>query len=224
MLSMQVEKCTTRSRVLSRFIHRLDAVFIALTLAACSFTVAHASEPVTPSCATPAELIGTFDAHVPGYIVRYREGVPVSLETSQLIIVYKFQAKSFRHEPSGGFRAELTPQLVATLRCISSVASIEYASVGNTEVPLKKQPKPSTGEGTVMLKLRVGIDGKVIEAQVLKSSGYDKLDEAALQHSKGWKLIPATRNGKPIESWVRVPVAFEITNAKPSEPSVPPEP
>ncbi len=43
-------------------------------------------------------------------------------------------------------------------------------------------------EGTVTMKVKVDEDGNVIQAQVYKTSGYEKLDEAALKAVKSWTM------------------------------------
>ena len=66
-------------------------------------------------------------------------------------------------------------------------------------------------EGTVILRVRVGTDGRILEAIVLSSSGYDSLDRAAvMQALRKWRFTPATENGVAVESWVKAPVRFEL--------------
>ena len=49
--------------------------------------------------------------------------------------------------------------------------------------------------GVVILEARIGIDGSVEEAHVLKS--IPLLDEAALDAVKQWKFVPTLLNGQP---------------------------
>lgn len=66
-------------------------------------------------------------------------------------------------------------------------------------------------EGTVIIVILVGTDGKVKEARLSKSSGFTLLDGSALATVREkWQFKPGTRNGKPIESRVRVPIKFSI--------------
>ncbi|MBL8630300.1 MAG: energy transducer TonB [Rhodospirillaceae bacterium] len=68
-------------------------------------------------------------------------------------------------------------------------------------------------EGVVVLQLYVLEDGKVGEAKVEKSSGFPKLDEAALKEAlRSWKLLPATQGGKPLAMWYSFRVVFKITD------------
>jgi periplasmic protein TonB len=66
-------------------------------------------------------------------------------------------------------------------------------------------------EGTVTLELRVGIDGRVRESRVLQSSGFPRLDTAALEEAlRAWRLKPATRDGEPVETWHALRVSFRL--------------
>ena len=68
-------------------------------------------------------------------------------------------------------------------------------------------------EGVVMVRVRIGTDGRVLAAELKASSGHIRLDEAAVAHAKrAWRFKPATRDGVPVESWREVPVRFELVN------------
>jgi protein TonB len=44
---------------------------------------------------------------------------------------------------------------------------------------------------------------------VLKSSGYDMLDQSALETVRArWRFIPARRDGVPVADTVQVPIRF----------------
>lgn len=65
-------------------------------------------------------------------------------------------------------------------------------------------------QATVVLRLKIATDGSIVEATVHRTSGYEAMDQAAINGVKSWKFRPAMKNGKPIESIVRKPFAFEI--------------
>lgn len=65
-------------------------------------------------------------------------------------------------------------------------------------------------EGTVLLKILVGVDGTPKEVRVKDSSGYRELDRAAVRAAKNWQFNPGTRNGVPYEGWVVIPVDFNL--------------
>jgi protein TonB len=70
-------------------------------------------------------------------------------------------------------------------------------------------------EGTVQLKLAIGADGKVESAMIEKSSGSQRLDDAARDWvAHHWRYHPATRDGKPVASQTQVKVVFNLKTAR----------
>ncbi|MFO7306883.1 MAG: energy transducer TonB [Gammaproteobacteria bacterium] len=68
-------------------------------------------------------------------------------------------------------------------------------------------------EGTVVLELYILPNGRVGEARVRQSSGYPRLDEAAIREAKrSWRFIPGTENGKPVAMWHATKVTFSLTD------------
>jgi periplasmic protein TonB len=65
-------------------------------------------------------------------------------------------------------------------------------------------------QGTVLLDVRVTAEGTVAEVKVAQSSGYSVLDSSALKSVQHWRFEPARRGARPIETWVQVPVRFEL--------------
>jgi protein TonB len=65
-------------------------------------------------------------------------------------------------------------------------------------------------EGRVVLRVRVGADGRVLAASIHRSSGHDAFDQAALGAVRRWRFNPARRAGLAIETEVAVPVRFVV--------------
>lgn len=65
-------------------------------------------------------------------------------------------------------------------------------------------------EGTVTLKFLVGVDGKVKESAVEKSSGFKRLDEAARQGLSKCQFKPGTENGHPVEGWANMKYTWRL--------------
>lgn len=65
-------------------------------------------------------------------------------------------------------------------------------------------------EGTVVMLITVGKNGKISQAKVVDSAGDRRLDRAAEQTVKKWEYEPALRDGVPVESTIRVRVQFNI--------------
>lgn len=64
--------------------------------------------------------------------------------------------------------------------------------------------------GTVILKVLVTADGKASDVKLKKSSGYSRLDDAAISAVRGWRFVPAKANGKPMDYWYDVPINFRL--------------
>lgn len=66
-------------------------------------------------------------------------------------------------------------------------------------------------EGVVRLNILVNPDGSVARLEILKSSGYARLDESARKTvQSSWKFEPARQAGKPVAAWVIVPIQFTL--------------
>jgi len=78
-------------------------------------------------------------------------------------------------------------------------------SIGRPHVCTQNYPETSVRlneEGTTLLSFKVTPDGSVSDVTVAKSSGYPRLDEAAVSCAGRWKYKPATQDGNPVEtSW-----------------------
>jgi periplasmic protein TonB len=65
-------------------------------------------------------------------------------------------------------------------------------------------------EGTVTLKVLIGADGSAKEVRLSRSSGFERLNDAALDAVKRWRFVPGKRNGVPEAMWFDVPVSFML--------------
>lgn len=66
-------------------------------------------------------------------------------------------------------------------------------------------------EGRVILRVRVLASGEPGEVRLHKSSGFDRLDAAAVAAMKQFKFNPArTRWGRAVDSWVTLPIEYAL--------------
>ena len=65
-------------------------------------------------------------------------------------------------------------------------------------------------EVQVVVKALVDIDGSVMDVQVMKSSGNQMLDEAALGAARHWKFSPAKQRDKFVRVYVSIPINFRL--------------
>lgn len=86
---------------------------------------------------------------------------------------------------------------------------------GLEEPEYPPQSKRLGEEGAVILRLYILEDGRVGDAQVATSSGFPRLDEAALKQAKrAWRFQPGTEGGKPVAMWFDFRVKFQIKTEK----------
>jgi protein TonB len=62
--------------------------------------------------------------------------------------------------------------------------------------------------------VRVLADGKASQVSIASSSGHEVLDEAAVEVVSQWHFVPAKRGGQAVESWVNVPINFNLLDAQ----------
>jgi protein TonB len=65
-------------------------------------------------------------------------------------------------------------------------------------------------EGLVVIHAQVLADGSVADAQVGESSGYERLDDAALAAVRHWRFQPALHDGQAVAQSVDVPIRFRL--------------
>ncbi len=65
-------------------------------------------------------------------------------------------------------------------------------------------------EGTVTLKFLIGVDGRVLQADVEKSSGFARLDEASRNALSKCQFRPGTVDGKPEQSWTTIQYKWRL--------------
>ncbi len=89
-----------------------------------------------------------------------------------------------------------------------TVSQMHYRSAPPPEYPALAQRRGY--EGTVRVQVEVDIRGRVTTASLVRSSGYDVLDAAALHAVRGWTFAPVTVDGMPREARGIVPVRFAL--------------
>ena len=65
-------------------------------------------------------------------------------------------------------------------------------------------------QGTTVLIVRIDANGGVLDVEVERSSGNRNLDREAVKAAKRWRFNPESRDGRKVESRVRVPVEFVL--------------
>jgi protein TonB len=84
------------------------------------------------------------------------------------------------------------------------------ADAGNRPPVYPPESRARREQGIVVLRLDVDADGRVTRVEVLASSGFPRLDEAARAAAQGWRFRPARRGGRGVASSIRQRVRFTL--------------
>lgn len=103
--------------------------------------------------------------------------------------------------------------LTFAARAQSPAASAAAHPSSSATCPRPDYPKDAmqahwTGVSTIAFL--VGADGNVRDAKILKSSGHESLDTAALTTLGACPFKPTVKNGHPVESWQPVQFAWTL--------------
>lgn len=110
---------------------------------------------------------------------------------------------------------EKAPTTAATAPSPAPAPKVELPS---SDADYLNNPKPAypalskrMGEqGRVVVRTLIGTDGRAQEAQVAQSSGFERLDQAALKAALQWRYVPGKRDGVPQAMWFNVPFTFQL--------------
>jgi periplasmic protein TonB len=69
-------------------------------------------------------------------------------------------------------------------------------------------------EGTVRLKVLVDTSGRASNVAVTQSSGFPRLDQAAMEAVRKWRFVAATDGTNKIQAYTQVAVTFRLTEAE----------
>lgn len=80
----------------------------------------------------------------------------------------------------------------------------------NPKPPYPPISKRLGEQGKVVLRVLIGTDGQPKKAEIRRSSGFDRLDQAAINAAMRWRYVPGKRGGVPEEMWSEVPINFVL--------------
>lgn len=95
----------------------------------------------------------------------------------------------------------------------AATRELPASAIQYLEPPDPVYPRASrrSGEaGLVVVRVFVGTDGQPKQLQLLQSSGFARLDDAALEGVRRARFKPPTENGQPTAGWARIPIPFEL--------------
>lgn len=64
--------------------------------------------------------------------------------------------------------------------------------------------------GRVLLHVLIGVDGTAQKVEVKQSSGFERLDQAAIRIAQQTRYRPGKKDGQSEAMWYALPVPFEL--------------
>lgn len=128
--------------------------------------------------------------------------------------------------------ARPAPADVVSAQAAAAPAQVESASPASAAVaaevltskpsfrePPRQPSYPSQArrrnqQGVVLLEVRLDALGQQRSLNVLRSSGVESLDRAALQAVAAWRFNPETTDGQAVPSRVHIPIQFALTASR----------
>lgn len=151
----------------------------------------------TPPVATPAPRV-----------VAAPEPVAVQNTTTNAITSIAEPSNNARaSEPIGTNNVKTTPTVAAPKVELPS-SDADY--LNNPKPPYPLLSKRMGEQGRVVVRTLIGTDGQAQEVQLAQSSGFERLDQAALTAARQWRYVPGKRDGVPQAMWFNVPFTFQL--------------
>ena len=82
--------------------------------------------------------------------------------------------------------------------------------LNNPAPPYPTLARRQRQQGKVTLRVFVNNTGGADQVQIRTGSGYDLLDQAALDAVRRWRFVPARQGDQPVAAWVLVPITFSL--------------
>jgi len=94
----------------------------------------------------------------------------------------------------------------------SLFVGVRYARIAKPKYP--RHARKMGWEGTTLLRVLVNQKGKTQLIEISHSSGFATLDKAAIKAVKRWRFHPARSGTEAVESWVKIPIVFDLEESK----------
>jgi protein TonB len=92
---------------------------------------------------------------------------------------------------------------------VSRVAAVaDFNTCAKPEWPKSSLRNEETG--TVTLQFLIGVDGRVADSKIVKSSGFRDLDKAAVTGISKCKFKPGSVDGKPEQAWMQMQYVWTL--------------
>jgi protein TonB len=104
--------------------------------------------------------------------------------------------------------APAAPVPPAAVRVELPSSSADY--LNNPKPAYPRLSKTLNEQGTVVVRAFIEANGTASKAEIRSSSGYERLDQTALQTVLKWRYVPGKRAGVPEAMWFNIPINFVL--------------
>ncbi|CAC9214041.1 TonB family C-terminal domain [Comamonas aquatica] len=95
-------------------------------------------------------------------------------------------------------------------RGVQQLPSSDAAYLNNPRPGYPSISRRMGEQGKVLLRVMVSEQGLPQQIEIKTSSGYERLDKAAITSVQRWRFVPGKRNGVPEAMWYIVPINFVL--------------
>lgn len=108
-----------------------------------------------------------------------------------------------------------TPQLAPAPAAPPAPSAVQLPSsdadyLQNSHPPYPPISRRMNEQGQTTVRVLIGADGQPQRAEIAKSSGFARLDDAALATVMRWRFIPGKRGGVAETMWFNVPINWVL--------------
>jgi protein TonB len=178
-------------------------------------TLVIASDPVTVKKKTPKIETKPIKHVVKKIPKKKKPTLELKTNTNKAIRKKVIGTSNVQEEPSSSFQEQAKAPSPIKNHVVAAITppSIEATHMSNPRPSYPKLSRRRGEEGTVLLEVLILVDGSVGKVRIKKSSGFRRLDKAALKAVKRWHYQAAKRGSLAIEYWYLQPLKFHLKQA-----------
>jgi protein TonB len=103
-----------------------------------------------------------------------------------------------------------TPVVAAAAVPVVAPPRFDLAYLNNPPPSYPVFAKRAREQGKVLLRVQVDSAGNVVDLDVHESSGFERLDKAALAAVRRWRFVPARSGERAVAGVALVPITFQL--------------
>jgi protein TonB len=100
------------------------------------------------------------------------------------------------------------PAPPAAPKIVLPSSDADYLS--NPKPPYPAMSKRLNEQGKAVVRVLISAEGAPQKVELRQSSGFERLDQSALETVMKWRYVPGKRDGVPEAMWFNVPITFKL--------------